>query len=108
MRTGQFTLITQNMFRHAPPAQHLAFPAHGCLNEIGTFIVQASKLYILDHFDVSYSQKNIHLTRLDAMPSKGLQLSRLYEQRRIVDPQKIPSVRHELSATASMMFCRLM
>ena len=67
MRTGQFTLITQNMFRHAPTAQHLAFPAHGCLNEIGTFIVQASKLYILDHFDVSYSQKNIHLTRVDAI-----------------------------------------
>ena len=41
-------------------------------------------------------------------PIKGLQLSRLYEQRRIVDPQKIPSVRHALSATASLMFCRLM
>ena len=66
MRTGQFTLITQNMFRHAPTAQHLAFPAHGCLNEIGTFIVQASKLYILDHFDVSYSQKT-HKTRVDAI-----------------------------------------
>ena len=41
-------------------------------------------------------------------PIKGLQLSRLYEQRRIVDPQKIPSVRHALSATASLMFCQLM
>ena len=47
-------------------SQHLAFPAHGCLNEIGTFIVQASKLYILDHFDVSYSQKT-HKTRVDAI-----------------------------------------
>ena len=59
MRTGQFTLITQNMFRHAPTAQHLDFPAHGCLNEIGTFIVEASKIYILDHFDVSYSHKTL-------------------------------------------------
>ena len=100
MRTGQFTLITQNMFRHAPTAQHLAFPAHGCLNEIGTFIVQASKIYILAHFDVSYSHKT--LTKPELM--RYVQ----YEQRRIVDPQKIPSVRHALSATASLMFCRLM